>query len=96
MVNSTGADYVFEQNYKLRGLGEVESFIKENNHLPGIPSAKEMQTNGIALSELNTKLLEKIEELTLHVIELSKDNEKLKDQNKHILEELEYLKGKDQ
>ncbi|MCG8385105.1 MAG: hypothetical protein MJA30_06155 [Cytophagales bacterium] len=96
VVNSTGADYVFEQNYKLRGLGEVESFIKENNHLPGIPSAKEMQTNGIALSELNTKLLEKIEELTLHVIELSKDNEKLKDQNKHILEELEYLKGKDQ
>ena len=72
VVNTTGADYVFEQDYKLKDLQEVEYFIQENNHLPGIPSAREMQTKGMALGELNTKLLEKIEELTLYVIELEK------------------------
>ena len=70
VVNTTGADYVFEEDYQLKTLSEVEAFIREHGHLPDIPSAKEMQTNGMAVGELYTKLLEKIEELTLYQIEL--------------------------
>ena len=75
VVNTTGADYVFDEDYKLKTLSEVETYIQENGHLPDIPSAEEMQTNGMAVGELNTKLLEKIEELTLYVIELKKKTE---------------------
>lgn len=78
VVNTTGADYVFEDNYKLKALDEVESFIEENNHLPGIPSAVEMQAEGMSVGELNTKLLEKVEELTLYMIELKKENEEIR------------------
>ena len=75
VVNTTGADFVFADNYRLRPLKEVEQFIATNNHLPEIPSAKEMQANGMAVGELQTKLLQKIEELTLYVIELKQENE---------------------
>ncbi len=84
VVNTTGADYVFEDNYKLRDLEEVEAFIAENNHLPGIPSAAEMQEKGMSVGQLNTKLLEKIEELTLYVIELKKENKDLKSRMNQI------------
>lgn len=83
VVNTTGADYVFETGYKLKGLREVESFIRENGHLPGIPTAKDMQENGMSVGELNTKLLEKVEELTLYLIQ---QEEKLQEQQKMILE----------
>ncbi len=79
VVNTTGADYVFKEDYKRKSLREVESFIQENGHLPGIPSAEEMQESGMAVGELNTKLLEKIEELTLYVIELERENSALKE-----------------
>jgi hypothetical protein len=65
VVNTTDADFVFADNYRLRPLGEVEQFITANDHLPEIPSAKEMQENGMAVGELQTKLLQKVEELTL-------------------------------
>ena len=78
VVNTTGADFVFEDDYKLRSLEEVETFITENNHLPEIPSAADMQANGMSVSELNTKLLQKVEELTLYLIEMKKENEELK------------------
>ena len=55
VVNTTGADYVFEEDYQLKTLSEVEVFICEHGHLPDIPSAKEMQTNGMAVGELYTK-----------------------------------------
>ncbi|MCP4176395.1 MAG: hypothetical protein GY756_01355 [bacterium] len=79
MVNMDGADFVFEDDYKLRTLEEVESFVKENKHLPEIAPAKEMQENGAGLSELNTKLLQKIEELTLYTIQQQKEIIELKD-----------------
>lgn len=66
-------DYVFEDEYKLKKLEEVEEFIKLNKHLPDIPSAKEAEENGINLGELNAKLLKKVEELTLHLIEKDKE-----------------------
>ncbi|OXA93649.1 hypothetical protein B0A62_12930 [Flavobacterium hydatis] len=76
-----GADFVFENDYDLPSLNFVESFIKENKHLPQIASAKEMQENGINLSEMNIKLLQKIEEMTLYMIEQNKKILVLEKQN---------------
>ncbi|MFN3840769.1 MAG: hypothetical protein ACK4RF_08680 [Cyclobacteriaceae bacterium] len=74
-------DYVFEAGYQLPTLEELQLFIAKNKHLPGIPSAKEVADKGVALGEINTKLLQKIEELTLYIIELKKDMETLKASN---------------
>ena len=75
------ADYVFDENYDLMSLSEVESFIKENKHLPDVPSAKEVKKEGMDVGEMNSVLLKKIEELTLHIIELEKKvNELQKEQ----------------
>ena len=65
-------DYVFEEGYKVGTLEELEKYIKTNKHLPEMPTAKEVAANGIELGEMNKKLLEKIEELTLHLIEKDK------------------------
>ncbi|SMC75327.1 hypothetical protein [Pedobacter africanus] len=62
-------DYVFAKDYQLPTLQETEKHIKDKGHLPGIPSAAEVKANGIDLGEMNAKLLQKIEELTLHLIE---------------------------
>lgn len=69
---NAGADFVFEADYKLPELAELEKFIKINRHLPEIPAAKQMVENGVNLGELNIKLLQKVEELTLHLIEKDK------------------------
>lgn len=74
-LNVPGPDYVFEENYNLPSLTEIETYIKQNKHLPEVPSAKEMEANGINLSEMNMLLLKKVEELTLHMIELKKRDE---------------------
>lgn len=76
-VDMQGADFVFEENYPLRPISELEDFVKENKHLPEIAPAKEMQANGVNQSEMNQKLLQKIEELTLHIIQLNKRLEKV-------------------
>ncbi|RPH31508.1 MAG: hypothetical protein EHM93_13400 [Bacteroidales bacterium] len=70
------ADFVFHPTYKLRTLGEVEQFIKANSHLPEIPTAAEVKENGVSLGEMNAKLLQKVEELTLYMIEQQKIIEK--------------------
>ncbi len=66
-------DYVFAKNYKLRSLTEVENYIKANQHLPEVPSAKEVAAKGISVGDTQALLLKKIEELTLYVIELNKE-----------------------
>jgi len=71
-------DYVFEEGYDVGTLEALESYIKANKHLPGIPSAKEVAENGVQLGEMNKLLLKKVEELTLHLIEKDK---LLKDQS---------------
>jgi len=81
VVNTTGADFVFEPNYVLPSLQSVETFIKKYHHLPGIASAKEMQSNGLDVGEHQTGLLQKTEELTLYIIE---QNKLIKEQNKKI------------
>ena len=83
----TGADFVFEPDYILKPLNEVESFIKENKHLPDIPSEKEVIKNGISVGEMQAKLLQKIEELTLYVIDLKKENESIKQELKGLRKE---------
>jgi hypothetical protein len=72
------ADYVFADNYKMNSLAEVDSYIKENKHLPGIPSSEEAIKNGINVAQMQVKLLEKVEELTLHMIDMKKENDQLK------------------
>jgi hypothetical protein len=74
-LNVPGPDYVFEKDYKLPSLQEIKSYVDQHKHLEGVPSAKEMEQNGINVSEMNMILLRKIEELTLHVIELKKENQ---------------------
>ncbi|MGS2738795.1 hypothetical protein [Sinomicrobium sp. M5D2P17] len=77
-VETGWSDFVFEDNYNLPTLEEVEQHIKEKGHLKDIPSAKEVEENGIFLGEMNAKLLQKIEELTLYMIELKKENQQLR------------------
>lgn len=72
------ADYVFSPNYSLMPLYEVETFVKTNQHLPEIPSAMNVKDNGLHLGEMQNKLLQKIEELTLYVIEQQKQIDALK------------------
>ncbi|MBQ6725100.1 MAG: hypothetical protein IJQ89_00835 [Bacteroidales bacterium] len=71
-------DYVFEEGYDRLSLPETEKYIKENGHLPDVPSAQEVEENGVSLGEINAKLLQKIEELTLHIIDLQKQIDELK------------------
>ena len=85
-------DFVFSDNYKLRSIKEVEKYIETNKHLPDIPKANEV-TEGIALGEMNNKLLQKIEELTLYTIEQDKAIEELKQAMKLQSEEIEKLKA---
>jgi hypothetical protein len=88
-------DYVFAQDYKLKSLQEVENYIKENKHLPEIPSAQEIEKNGLMLAEMNMNLLKKVEELTLYIIEIKKENIKQNEiQNKKILSLENKLKNK--
>lgn len=94
VVNTTGADFVFEDKYKLRPLSEVESFIKANKHLPDVPSAKEMSGEGMKVGELSTTLLQKVEELTLYMIELKKENERIVEENKVMKEKISALESK--
>lgn len=71
-VNTGWADYVFEKNYTLKPLKEVEQFIISNKHLPGVPDAATLQKEGVDISTMQTKMMEKIEELTLYMIEADK------------------------
>jgi hypothetical protein len=89
-TSTTWADYVFEPSYALRPLPVLEKFIRQNKHLPEIPSAEEVKTNGHKLGEMDVLLLKKVEELTLYVIEL---NKKLEAQEKLIKEQKEKLEA---
>ncbi|MDX2186223.1 MAG: hypothetical protein SFV32_04770 [Opitutaceae bacterium] len=81
VVETGWADYVFKSDYKLRTLSEVDSFIQLNGHLPDVPSAAEVQANGIALADFQRVLLQKIEEMTLHQIAMEKRIQALEAEN---------------
>jgi|GEM_PF-6334240 len=76
-LNVPGPDYVFEEDYDLPTLAEIEAFIRANKHLPEVPSAAEMEEDGIVLGDMNMLLLKKVEELTLYAIALEKTEEEL-------------------
>lgn len=82
-TNISVPDYVFDPEYELPELIDIESYIKEHRHLPEIPSAKDIERDGLDLAEMNLLLLKKVEELTLHIIDLNRTNEL---QNKEIAE----------
>src|SRR5690606_39020409 len=86
------ADYVFEEAYNLPKLEEIETFIKENKHLPNVPSAREVSENGLELGEITTIQQEKIEELTLYLIEQNKINKEQAQQLEKQQSEIDELK----
>jgi len=90
-VAAPGPDYVFEKDYKLTSLEEIKNYIDQNKHLPEVPSAKEMEKNGVQLGEMNMLLLKKIEELTLYVIEQNKEFKDLKSKNKKLEDKVTTL-----
>ena len=80
-------DYVFKPEYQLTSLSETEQFINENGHLPEIPKASEIESDGIPLGKMNTLLLKKVEELTLHLIEKDKEITEINKVLKKLLQE---------
>ncbi len=86
-LSSAWPDYVFENSYRLPSLYELEKSIRKNKHLPGIPSAAEVEKEGISVGDMQTRMMVKLEELTLYVIDLKKENDALK-------AEVEKLKSK--
>ena len=86
------SDFVFAKDYDLRTLAEVEKHITEHGHLPEIPSEAEVTENGINLGEMNAKLLQKIEELTLYLIEQNKRMNQLEAKNAELEKEISELK----
>lgn len=86
------SDYVFNDDYKLRSLLDVAQFIKQNKHLPDVPSAKEVEDKGIDLGDNQALLLKKIEELTLYVIELKEENKRQDKKINQIVTENKKLK----
>ncbi len=101
VVNTDGADYVFDSSYQLLPLDKVEQFVKANKHLPEIAPAAEMQQNGLDVGGNQTKLLQKVEELTLYLIAVNKQlaevNKQLGTQNATIQQqqkEIDTLKRK--
>jgi len=93
-----GADFVFEKDYKLPTIEHVANYVQENKHLPDIPSATEMTKNGVSMGDMQVKLLQKVEELTLYAIEQNKSKKELeaklsKQENQYnaLLEKVEML-----
>lgn len=85
------ADFVFEENYNLPKLEDIEKHIKEKKHLPEIASAKEMEKEGLNVGDFQIKLLQKIEELTLYIIDLNKEVKQVKKENQELKNALQTL-----
>lgn len=89
-----GADFVFAEDYQLPELKSVESFVKTNGHLQDIQSAKEMKSKGLLVGDFQIKLLQKVEELTLYLIEQDKKIKQLQTQNDNLQSEMKKIKEK--
>jgi hypothetical protein len=85
--NANWPDYVFAEGYQLPSLQQTEKHIKEKGHLPGIPSAEEVKTNGVDLGDMNARLLQKLEEVTLHLIKQEKELLELKKELNRLKED---------
>jgi len=87
----TWPDRVFKKDYRLRSLEEVESFVGQNRHLPDIPAEQEIEEQGVTVLDMFAKQLQKIEELTLYLIELKKENQRLKKRMAALEEKVKSL-----
>lgn len=85
-------DYVFDADYNLKPLAEVAAYIEKNKHLPEVPSEKELVENGVSMGEMMKIHMRKIEELTLYLIEMQKQNDEIKKQNEQLATQLQELK----
>src|SRR6266508_965375 len=74
VTNTSWSDYVLRPGYRLRPLSEVSQYIRTNGHLPDIPTEAEVKEKGVSLGDMQAKLLAKVEELTLHMIQQDKEN----------------------
>lgn len=94
IVETGWADYVFEPDYPLMPLDKLEKVLKKEKSLPNIPSAAEVEKDGISVGEMNKKLLEKIEELTLYVIDIYRSNQELNEENTQLQKRVRILEKK--
>lgn len=85
---SVPADYVFESDYNLMSIGELSEYVQKNHHLPNVPSSSELVKNGWEVGEMSNKLLEKVEELSLYIIQLDTENKELEKRIQHLEEQL--------
>jgi hypothetical protein len=94
VVTASGwPDFVFEKDYRLPSLEEIEAAIERDGHLPGIPSAAVVENGGLSVGDMQSKLLQKIEEITLHMIALKKDNDALKKDNNALKSRMTQLEA---
>jgi hypothetical protein len=92
IVTNTGwSDYVFRPGYRLRPLSEVGAYIRANHHLPDIPSEAEVKEKGVSVGDMQSKLLAKVEELTLHMIQAEERNNRLEEQNEELRDRIGRL-----
>jgi hypothetical protein len=92
IVTNTGwSDYVFQPGYRLRPLREIGAYIQANHHLPDIPSEAEVREKGVSVGEMQARLLAKVEELTLHMIQENERNNRLEEQNQELRDRLARL-----
>jgi hypothetical protein len=96
IVTNTGwSDYVFRPEYRLRPLSEISQYIQANGHLPDIPTEAEVKERGVNVGDMQAKLLAKVEELTLHMIQAENENRELREnlarENEELRERLARL-----
>jgi len=94
VTNSGWSDFVFAPDYQLQSLEAIDHHIKTHGTLPGIPSQKEVMKRGVDVGQMQAKLLEKVEELTLYAIQLRKENKRLEDENHGFEQRLQALEEK--
>ena len=82
---------MFEKGYHLRSLGEVERYINQQKHLPGVPSAEQVVREGVDVGKMDAKLLEKIEEMTLYMIDMKKEVDALRRENQSLRQGLKQV-----
>jgi hypothetical protein len=87
-------DFVFKDDYVLRPLDELGRFIEEQGHLPEVPSAKEVSDEGVGMARMDALLLQKVEELTLYLLEMDKRMKRLEEENSQLKIKNEKLKSK--
>ncbi|MCD4678846.1 MAG: hypothetical protein K8S00_00525 [Bacteroidales bacterium] len=87
------SDFVFNDDYELTPLDQIEKYIKENKHLPDVPTDTEVTKEGLKVGEMNAIMMQKIEELTLYLIEQNKQLTKLTEENEMLKARMELIEN---